>query len=136
MGISHSWNGTVLTITSDSGTSSADLKGDMGIRGPQGPAYTGGGDIDIDLTDYYTKEETAAIVSAEVESALTEAKESGAFKGDTGATGPTGPQGPAGPTGATGATGPAYTLTSADKTAIVNAVIAAIPVYDGEAVEA
>lgn len=37
MGISHSWNGTVLTITSDSGTSSADLKGDVGIRGPQGP---------------------------------------------------------------------------------------------------
>lgn len=39
--ITHSWNGTVLTITSDSGTSSCDLKGgkgDMGIRGPQGPA--------------------------------------------------------------------------------------------------
>lgn len=37
--ITHSWNGTVLTITSDSGTSSCDLKGaqgDMGIRGPQG----------------------------------------------------------------------------------------------------
>ena len=37
--ITHSWNGTVLTITSDSGTSSADLKGaqgDTGIRGAQG----------------------------------------------------------------------------------------------------
>lgn len=37
--IFHSWNGTVLTITSDSGSSSADLKGakgDTGIRGPQG----------------------------------------------------------------------------------------------------
>lgn len=37
--ITHSWNGTVLTITSDSGTSSCDLKGgtgDRGIRGPQG----------------------------------------------------------------------------------------------------
>ena len=37
--IYHSWNGTVLTVTSDSGTSSCDLKGapgDMGIRGPQG----------------------------------------------------------------------------------------------------
>ena len=35
----HSWNGTVLTIESDSGISSADLKGakgDTGIRGPQG----------------------------------------------------------------------------------------------------
>lgn len=38
-GISHSWNGTVLTITSDSGTSSCDLKGekgDDGVRGAQG----------------------------------------------------------------------------------------------------
>lgn len=35
--IYHSWNGTVLTITSDSGTSSADLKGAIGVRGPQGP---------------------------------------------------------------------------------------------------
>ena len=37
--IYHRWDGTVLTITSDSGTSSADLKGekgDTGIRGPQG----------------------------------------------------------------------------------------------------
>ena len=37
MGISHSWNGTVLTITSDSGTSSADLKGSTGNTGPRGP---------------------------------------------------------------------------------------------------
>lgn len=32
-GISHSWNGTVLTVTSDSGTSSADL---IGPAGPMG----------------------------------------------------------------------------------------------------
>lgn len=41
MPITHQWNGTVLTITSDSGTSSADLKGakgDDGARGPQGQA--------------------------------------------------------------------------------------------------
>lgn len=40
--IYHEWNGTTLIITSDSGTSSCDLKGqpgDIGIRGPQGPAY-------------------------------------------------------------------------------------------------
>ena len=39
--ITHEWNGTILTITSDSGTSSMDLKGDQGddgVRGPQGPA--------------------------------------------------------------------------------------------------
>jgi hypothetical protein len=38
-GITHEWNGTILTITSDSGTSSMDLKGDKGddgIRGAQG----------------------------------------------------------------------------------------------------
>ena len=32
----HSWNGTVLTITSASGTSSADLKGEKGDTGLQG----------------------------------------------------------------------------------------------------
>lgn len=42
MAIYHEWNGTVLTITSDSGTSSADLRGEMGVRGPQGiPGGTG-----------------------------------------------------------------------------------------------
>ena len=34
--VSHSWSGTVLSITSESGTSSADLKGDTGSQGPQG----------------------------------------------------------------------------------------------------
>lgn len=67
MGISHSWNGTILTITSDSGTSSADLKGEMGIRGPQGPAGTGtggeGGTVNVDLTNYYTKPETDLAIS-------------------------------------------------------------------------
>ena len=42
--ITHEWNGTVLTITSDSGTSSMDLKGekgDKGVRGAQGEAGIG-----------------------------------------------------------------------------------------------
>jgi hypothetical protein len=89
MPITHSWNGTVLTITSDAGTSSADLKGDSGCRGPQGPAgivYGEMGDIvlegyateqyvndllndidvDVDLTDLYTKSEVdAKIVESE-----------------------------------------------------------------------
>lgn len=34
--ISHSWNGTVLTVTSASGTSSADLKGQRGPKGNNG----------------------------------------------------------------------------------------------------
>lgn len=51
----HSWNGTILTITSDSGTSSMDLKGekgDDGARGPQGPAgdTTSGASIELDTT--------------------------------------------------------------------------------------
>lgn len=52
MSISHSWNGTVLTITSDSGTSSADLKGDMGVRGPQGIAGTAGASNTINYAEY------------------------------------------------------------------------------------
>ena len=55
-GITHEWNGTILTITSDSGTSSMDLKGqvgDDGPRGPQGPAGrdgVGGSSIELDTT--------------------------------------------------------------------------------------
>lgn len=66
--ITHSWNGTVLTITSDSGTSSADLagaKGDTGIRGPQGIAGEKGADgAGTDLSNYYTKEEVDALIPA------------------------------------------------------------------------
>lgn len=42
--ITHYWDGTKLVVTSDSGTSSCDLKGrtgDMGIRGCQGEAGVG-----------------------------------------------------------------------------------------------
>ncbi len=68
MGISHKWNGTVLTITSDSGTSSADLKGekgDTGIRGAQGaPGISNGNDgyIPVKGVDYWTPEEQESIV--------------------------------------------------------------------------
>lgn len=85
--IEHSWNGTILTIKSDSGTSSADLqggKGDTGPRGAQGPAgiiVNPDGTIDtsqyatetyvnekiaqveagsVDLTNYYTKAQVDA----------------------------------------------------------------------------
>lgn len=47
--IKHSWNGTILTIESDSGISSCDLKGDKGdtgIRGPQGATGEKGGAVD------------------------------------------------------------------------------------------
>ena len=85
--IFHEFNGTILTITSDSGTSSADLqggKGDTGPRGAQGPAgiiVNPDGTIDtsqyatetyvnekiaqieagsVDLTNYYTKAQVDA----------------------------------------------------------------------------
>lgn len=52
--LTHSWNGTVLTITSASGTTSMDLKGekgDDGARGPQGPAgENGSSSIQLDTT--------------------------------------------------------------------------------------
>lgn len=77
-GIYHEWNGTILTITSDSGTSSADLKGqigDDGPRGPQGPAGdTTAATIETDTT--LTKSGSAADAKAvgdritEVEEAL------------------------------------------------------------------
>ena len=36
----HSWSGTTLTVTSASGTSSADLKGSKGDKGDKGDPYT------------------------------------------------------------------------------------------------
>jgi hypothetical protein len=58
--ITHSWDGTVLTVTSDSGSSSMDLKGsrgDVGPRGAQGPAGISiGAEGTVDLTGYATEE--------------------------------------------------------------------------------
>lgn len=66
MSITHSWNGTVLTITSDAGTSSADLKGDTGCRGPQGPhgiVYDADGNIIMEgfATEQYVDEMLANV---------------------------------------------------------------------------
>ena len=66
--ITHSWNGTVLTISSDSGTSSVDLKGDIGPRGPQGPAGISIGEGgDVDLSNYYTKAQTDRAIEEALE---------------------------------------------------------------------
>ena len=68
----HSWNGTVLTMTSASGTSSADLKGEkgdkgdkgakgeQGIPGPGGPAGSDGKTPEYGV-DYGTPEQIAEI---------------------------------------------------------------------------
>lgn len=52
----HSWNGTTLTVTSASGTSSADLKGDKGDPGAAGKTPVRG-------TDYWTDADKAEIKS-------------------------------------------------------------------------
>ena len=52
----HSWNGTVLTVTSASGTSSADLKGDKGDTGD--PGYT-----PVKGVDYFTEAEKTEMVN-------------------------------------------------------------------------
>ena len=124
MGITHRWDGTILTITSDSGTSSADLrgeKGDDGIRGPQGaPGVSMGTDGNIDLSSYATKEHVAAEVE-KIEltpgpagpqgepgkDGYTPIKGVDYFDGKDGAQGPKGDQGIQGPKGDTGAQGPA-----------------------------
>lgn len=53
----HSWNGTVLTITSASGTSSADLKGEKGDAGADGRTPVKG-------TDYFTDTDKDEMISA------------------------------------------------------------------------
>lgn len=54
--ITHKWNGTVLTITSDSGTSSADLKGEKGDDGARGAQ---GSICDITVVENYVKANAA-----------------------------------------------------------------------------
>ena len=67
--IRHAWDGSVLTVTSDAGVSSADLrgpKGDTGPRGPQGPGGIVYNEFDealLDLSDYYTRAEVDELVA-------------------------------------------------------------------------
>lgn len=58
--VTHSWNGTVLTVTSASGTSSADLKGDKGDTGADGKTPVKG-------TDYFTNADKQEIAEAAAE---------------------------------------------------------------------
>lgn len=126
--ISHYWNGTALVISSASGTSpGVDLKGDKGDTGPQGAKGDKGDKGD------------------------TGSQGAGGPQGPKGDTGPQGPQGVQGPkgdkgdkgdTGAAGSNGkdgktPAKGVdfwTDADKAEMVSAVIASLPVYNGEVV--
>lgn len=84
--IEHQWNGTVLTITSDSGTSSADLKGEQGkagIRGPQGRAgVILKEDGSVDMSGYATE----AYVIEAIDVALEDYTPSGGGGGGGGGT--------------------------------------------------
>ena len=178
--IMHEWNGTILTITSDSGTSSMDLKGgkgDLGPRGPQGPAgviINPDGTInwngyateqyvndkiaeldmsDIELDNYYTKEETLLLIpdtadfatKAYVDSAVENIEVVGGKDGKDGisathswngtvltitsasGTSSADLKGQKGDKGETGPKGDSYTLTSSDKTEIANLVLSSLP---------
>ncbi len=65
----HSWNGTTLTITSASGTSSANLKGEKGDKGDNGAPGEKGADgakgadgyTPVRGTDYWTDADKAEI---------------------------------------------------------------------------
>ena len=59
----HSWDGTTLTVTSASGTSSADLKGDKGDTGARGPAGADGY-TPVKGVDYYTDADKNELVQA------------------------------------------------------------------------
>ena len=63
----HSWNGTVLTVTSASGTSSADLQGKNGDSGKDGHTPVKG-------VDYWTEADKAQMVN-DVIAALPDASE-------------------------------------------------------------
>lgn len=108
----HSWNGTVLTVTSASGTSSADLKGDKGDTGESGadgitPHIGSNGNWYIGDTDTGVQ-----------------------------AQGEPGKDGQDGQPGADGKDGADYVLTDADKTEIAQIAVGLLPKYAGEVVDA
>ena len=61
--ITHSWNGTTLSVTSASGTSYSDLKGEKGDTGGVGPQGPSGNDgyTPIRGIDFWTNDDLAAI---------------------------------------------------------------------------
>lgn len=108
----HSWNGTILTVTSESGTSSADLKGEKGDTGE--PGQKG------DKGDPGEKGEQG----------IRGEKGEKGDKGDTGIQGIPGEKGEPGTPGYTPQKGTDY-YTEADKTEMVNAVLSALPTWNG-----
>jgi hypothetical protein len=69
----HSWNGATLTVTSASGQSSSNLKGDKGDRGTKGDKGDKGEKGDAYILTEADKTEIGDSVSAEIEAELSEA---------------------------------------------------------------
>ena len=98
--VTHEWNGTVLTLTSASGTTSVDLKGDKGDKGEQGDKGDKG---EAFVYSDFTPEQLEGLRGPQGVQG-----EKG-LKGDTGERGPQGypgVQGERGPKGDTGPQGP------------------------------
>lgn len=115
----HSWNGTVLTVTSASGTSSADLKGDKGDTGEPGADGKDGQDGEPGangITPHIGSNGNWYIGDA-----------------DTGvqAQGEPGKDGQDGQPGADGKDGEDYVLTGTDKSDIANIVLELLPTWEG-----
>lgn len=115
----HSWNGTVLTVTSASGTSSADLKGDKGDTGEPG----------ADGKDGQDGEPGANGITPHIGS------NGNWYIGDTDtgvqAQGEPGKDGQDGQPGADGKDGEDYVLTGTDKSDIANIVLELLPAWEG-----
>lgn len=116
--VTHSWSGTTLTVTSASGTSSANLKGDKGDKGDTG-ANGSNGSNGVSCTHSWSGT-TLSVTSASGTS-------SADLKGEKGDKGETGADGAPGYTPVKGTD---Y-YTAADKTEMVNMVIAALPTWTG-----
>ena len=133
----YAYLGTRVSIRGATGAEGE--AGDTGPEGPQGPQGEPGanGKDGTSVTVKSVSESTAdggsnVVTFSDGKTLTVKNGNKGSTgdkgdKGDKGDTGATGPQGPKGDAGDTGPQGPAYTLTSTDKTAIVNAVKAALP---------
>lgn len=85
--MSHSWNNTTLIVTSASGTSSADLKGEKGDKGDTGVSGKDGTSVTVSSVTESTADGGSNVVTFSDGKTVTVKNGS---KGSTGATGPAG----------------------------------------------